>query len=495
MQPADQKPETHVWRRGLEPKIGLSGKLLLLTIPLILIAEILIYVPSIANFRLNRLNDRLAAANTAALVLDASPSGMVPDTLARQVLDSIDARAVAIKMGQQRRLLASSNLPTTVDHVVDMRNVTPWDAIIDAFVVMLESGNQTIRVMGPAEGNAQFIEVVIDEAPLRVAMYRFSSNLLLVSLTITSLTTALIYLALHFLFVRPMRRLTANMVNFRRDPESPASIVIPGPRGDEIGLAERELSDMQRDLVSMLHQKSRLAALGLAVSKINHDLRNLLASSQLLSDQLSSVPDPRVQRFAPKLVRSLERAIAFCQSTLSYGRAQEAAPDRRLILIEPVVNEVRETAGLATDGGVSSITWVTAIERGLTMDADPDQLFRVLLNLVRNAAQALESQPRSDAALQQIRITGRREGSVTILEVSDTGPGVPQKARDHLFEAFHGSVRAGGSGLGLAIAAELVRAHGGEINLVEGTLGATFRISIPDRPVDLHSLRNERARA
>ncbi|RJF76964.1 ATP-binding protein [Rhodopseudomonas palustris] len=495
MQAADQKPETHAWRRGLEPKIGLSGKLLLLTIPLILIAEILIYVPSIANFRLNRLNDRLAAATTAALVLDASPSGMVPDTLARQVLASIDARAVAIKMGQQRRLLASSNLPTAVDHVVDMRHVTPWAAIIDAFVVMLESGDQTIRVMGPAEGNAQFIEVVIDEAPLRVAMYRFSSNLLLVSLTITSLTTALIYLALHFLFVRPMRRLTANMMNFRRDPESPASIVIPGPRGDEIGLAERELSDMQRDLVSMLHQKSRLAALGLAVSKINHDLRNLLASSQLLSDQLSSVPDPRVQRFAPKLVRSLERAIAFCQSTLSYGRAQEAAPDRRMILIEPVVSEVRETAGLAADGGVSGITWVTAIERGLTMDADPDQLFRVLLNLVRNAAQALESQPRNDPSLQQIRIIGRREGSVTILEVSDTGPGVPQKARDHLFEAFHGSVRAGGSGLGLAIAAELVRAHGGEINLVEGTLGATFRISIPDRPVDLHSLRHERARA
>lgn len=495
MQTADRQPETHAWRRGLEPKIGLSGKLLLLTIPLILIAEILIYVPSIANYRLNRLSDRLAAANTAALVLDASPSGMVPDTLSRQILDSIDARAVAIKMGQQRRLLASANLPATIDHVVDMRDVTPWAAILDSFVVMFETGNQAIRVIGPAEGNAQFIEVVIDEAPLRIAMYRFSSNLLLVSLTITSLTTALIYLALHFLFVRPMRRLTANMVNFRRDPESPASIVVPGPRGDEIGLAERELSDMQRDLVSMLHQKSRLAALGLAVSKINHDLRNLLASSQLLSDQLSSVPDPRVQRFAPKLVRSLERAIAFCQSTLSYGRAQEAAPDRRIILIEPIVNEVRETAGLASDTSVSQVTWVSAIERGLTMDADPDQLFRVLLNLVRNAAQALESHADSDANLLQIRVIGRREGSVTVLEVSDTGPGVPQKARDHLFEAFHGSVRAGGSGLGLAIAAELVRAHGGDIKLVEGTIGATFRISIPDRPVDLRSLRNERARA
>jgi signal transduction histidine kinase len=249
---------------------------------------------------------------------------------------------------------------------------------------------------------------------------------------------------------------------------------------------------MQRDLVSMLHQKSRLAALGLAVSKINHDLRNLLASSQLLSDQLASVPDPRVQRFAPKLMRSLERAIAFCQSTLSYGRAQEAEPDRRMIPVEPIVVEVRETAGLASD---ASITWISAIERGLKVDADPDQLFRVLLNLVRNAAQALESRPSGDSGLHQIRVTGLREGAVAILEVSDTGPGVPAKARQHLFEAFQSSGRPGGSGLGLAIAAELVRAHGGDIQLVEGTIGATFRIVIPDRPVELQTIRNERARA
>jgi signal transduction histidine kinase len=358
--------------------------------------------------------------------------------------------------------------------------------------MMLETGNQTIRVVGPAPGGAQFIEVVVDELPLRQAMYRFSRNLLLVSLGIAVLTAGLVYLALHYLFVRPMRRLTAGLVAFHEDPESSSRIIVPSQRGDEIGVAERELSDMQRDLVSMLHQKSRLAALGLAVSKINHDLRNLLASSQLLSDQLASVPDPRVQRFAPKLMRSLERAIDFCQSTLSYGRAQEAAPDRRMIPVDPIVTEVRETAGLAAD---ASIAWISAIERGLTVDADPDQLFRVLLNLVRNATQALESRPRSDFASQQIRVTGRREGAVAILEVSDTGPGVPGKAREHLFEAFQSSGRPGGSGLGLAIAAELVRAHDGDIHLVEGTIGATFRIVIPDRPVELLSIRNERARA
>ena len=476
----------------LKRPLGLSGKLLLLTVPLVMIAGLMIYVPAIANFQMNRLNDRLAAANTAALVLDAAPSGMVPDSLARQILTSIGARAVAIKLGQQRRLLASADLPAAIDRDIDMQTTTAWSAIVDTFGIMLDRGDQAIRVVGPAPGGAQFIEVVIDEKPLRQSIYRFSRNLLLVSLLIAGLTAALVYLALHYLFVRPMRRLTASMVGFHENPESVARIIVPSQRGDEIGVAERELSAMQRDLLSMLHQKSRLAALGLAVSKINHDLRNLLASSQLLSDQLSSVPDPRVQRFAPKLVRSLERAIAFCQSTLSYGRAQEASPDRRMILIEPIAAEVRETAGLASD---ASITWISAIERGLMADADPDQLFRVLLNLVRNAAQALEGNPKSDPGSMQIRITGRREGAVAILEVSDTGPGVPQKTREHLFEAFQPSGSRGGSGLGLAIAAELVRAHGGEISLVEGTIGATFRIVIPDRPVELLSVRNERAMA
>ena len=491
MSVTDEGPDGERPCAKLPRRLGLSGKLLLLTIPLVMIAGMLIYVPAIANFRMNRLNDRLAAANTAALVLDAAPSGMVPDSLARQLLTSIGARAVAIKMGQQRRLLASADLPPSIDHDIDMRTMTVWQAITGSFQMMMETGDRTIRVVGPTPGTAQFIEVVIDEKPLRQSMYRFSRNLLVVSLLIAVLTAALVYFALHYLFVRPMRRLTASMVGFHENPESAARIIVPSQRGDEIGVAERELSAMQRDLVSMLHQKSRLAALGLAVSKINHDLRNLLASSQLLSDQLASVPDPRVQRFAPKLMRSLERAIAFCQSTLSYGRAQEAAPDRRMIGLEPVVAEVRETAGLASD---ATITWISAIERGLTVDADPDQLFRVLLNLVRNAAQALESNERSDPASMQIRVTGRREGAVAILEISDTGPGVPQKARENLFKAFQTSGRPGGSGLGLAIAAELVRAHGGEISLVEGTIGATFRIVIPDRPVELQSVR-ERARA
>jgi signal transduction histidine kinase len=294
------------------------------------------------------------------------------------------------------------------------------------------------------------------------------------------------------MIVGPTNRLTNNMVAFREDPENPARVVMPSGRSDEIGIAERELGAMQRDLASMLTQKSHLAALGLAVSKINHDLRNLLASAQLFSDRLASVPDPNVQRFAPQLMRSLERAIAFCQSTLSYGQVKEPPPDRKPVPLEALVEEVRETLGLSPE---SQVRWIASVERGLHVDADPDQLFRVILNLARNALQALESRAPNEPARDHLRVTGRREGAVAVIEVSDTGPGVAAQARTHLFEAFQGSTRRGGSGLGLAIAAELVRAHGGEIRLVDGTIGATFRLIIPDRAVDIGSRRGERARA
>ena len=472
-------------------RIGLSGKLLFLTILFVMVAEVLIYVPSIANFRINWLNDRLAAAHTAALVLDAAPSGMVPESLAKQILNSIGARAVALKMGDQRRLLAAANLPSKIENDIDMRDMPWWRATIDAFeVLFLDQPGDVIRVMGPAPMGGDFLEIILDEAPLHNAMLKFSVNILLLSLAISGITASLVFFALHYLLVRPMGRITANMVAFRADPENRSLIIAESGRQDEIGTAEEELAAMQRELASMLHQKNRLAALGLAVSKINHDLRNLLASAQLFSDQLSNLPDPKVQRFAPKLMRALERAIAFCQSTLSYGAAQEAPPERKTIEVEPLIEEVYEALGLGLD---VPIRWIVAVERGLTVEADHDQLFRALVNVARNAVQALEARGARDPARDQIRITGRREGAVAVIEVSDTGPGVSEKARTHMFQAFQGSTRSGGTGLGLAIAAELVRAHGGDIRLVPGTIGATFSITIPDRAVDLNSRRGVRA--
>jgi signal transduction histidine kinase len=475
-------------RRRLCPGLGLSGKLLLLTTVFVMVSEVLIYVPSIANFRIMWLKDRLAAAHTAALVLDAAPSGMVPESLAQQILDSIGAKSVVMKTEQQRRLLVTSRFsPDVVDQEVDVRDIKPMQAIIDAFkTLFISRSGDLVRAVGPAPRGGEFVEIVVEDGPLRRAMIDYSRNILLLSLVISVITAALVYLALLLLFVRPMHRITSNMMAFHRDPEAPDRIIVPSRRSDEIGMAERELASMQQDLVSMLKEKSRLASLGLAVSKINHDLRNLLSSAQLFSDRLAGLPDPRVQQFAPKLMRALERAIAYCQSTLSYGRAQEPPPDRHPVLLEIVVEEVRETLGLN-----GAIGWIAAVERGLVVDADHDQLLRVVLNLARNAVQALETRAPNDAARDQVRVTGRREGAVALIEVSDTGPGLSPKARAHLFEAFQASTRAGGSGLGLAISAELVRAHGGEIKLIDGTIGATFRFTIPDRAVDLRSWRRE----
>src|ERR1700728_1287418 len=265
------------------PRFGLSGKLLVLTILFVMIAEVLIYVPSVANFRVVWLKDRLATAYTAALVLDAAPNGVVSDALAKKILDSIGARAVAMKMGNSRRMLAVDDMPPTVAATSDMRTVYVFDAMLDA-------KNDVIRVVGPAPMGGEYIDLVMDEQPLRKAMLRYSTDILFLSLVISCITAALVYLALLYLFVRPMGRVTANMIAFRADPENSDRVIAPSARNDEIGTAERELATMQIELASMLHQKNRLASLGLAVSKINHDLRNLLASAQLFSERVRKIP-------------------------------------------------------------------------------------------------------------------------------------------------------------------------------------------------------------
>src|ERR1700677_5122697 len=169
-----------------------------------MLAEVLIYVPSIANFRVMWLNDRLASAYTAPLVLDAAPNGMVPDSLAKQILDSIGARAVAMKMGTQRRMLAVSDAPPPpITHVSDMRTVYTFDSIVDAFTVMLDPRKNVMRVVGPAPMGGDYIEIVMDEPPLRKGLLNYSVDLLLISLLISGLTAVLVYLTLHYMFVRP----------------------------------------------------------------------------------------------------------------------------------------------------------------------------------------------------------------------------------------------------------------------------------------------------
>ncbi len=470
----------------LSPVHSLSAKLLRLTVLSVLLAQVVIYVPSIANYRRTYLLDRLGAARTAALVLDAAPGGAVPGKLAEELLASAGAMAIAFKTGPARRLLSTETMPDKVDVVDDLRELNMIDAARQAFDALFAPNGRILRVMGEAVRDGTYVEIVMDETPLRASMLKFSRMILIISLVISVFTASLVFLAVYWLFVRPMRRLSRAMDAFRDDPENPDNVMPASSRRDEIGSMENDLRQLQRSLQDLLSQKSHLAALGLAVSKINHDLRNMLASAQLFSDRIADSADPTVQRFGPKLVQALDRAIAFCQSSLDYGRVQEPKPQRRDVNLFRLVEDTRDFLGLTPE---APIGFANAVDPDMVIDADPDQLLRVLTNLGRNAMQAMETRKPNLPERDRLRVVGRRAGSVAIIEVSDTGPGVPERARERMFEAFHGSARPGGTGLGLAIAAEILRAHGGTIQLVEGTLGATFRLVLPDRPVDIVTAR------
>jgi signal transduction histidine kinase len=467
---------------------GLSAKLLLLTILFVMVAEVLVFVPSVSNFRRQWLMERLAAAQIASLAAEAAPGGQLPSMLRDELLDSAKVKAIAVKRADSRVLIIEMDMPAEIGASFDLRDAS-WPALIgDALMVYVAPDDRVIRVVGePGFNPGETIDVVMEEGPLKAAMIRYGLDILGLSILISIITATLVYLSLDALLVKPMTKLTWNMVRFAQQPEDPSRIIAPSARRDEIGTAERELSAMQHELSETLSQKTRLAALGLAVSKISHDLRNMLSSAQLLSDRLAAVKDPTVQRLVPKLIASLDRAIRLCVQTLDFGQAQEAPPRRRRFELAPLVTEIGDSLGLPRDG---VIDWTLDIEDRLEVDADRDQLYRVLSNLCRNAVQALESEMGGGGV---IMIVARREGAVAIIDVADTGPGVPDKARARLFQAFQTVARKGGSGLGLAIAAELVQAHGGQIALINNVGGATFRVTIPDVVIELERARQRRA--
>ena len=461
-------------RRGA----SLSVRLFALTVVFVTLTEVLIYVPSLANFRTAWLADRLGVADAASVVLAGSTVTEISRDVQDGLLNAVGAIAIAVRTGTASYLIATEDMPPAIDEVVDLHAVGPLGGIGEAIATLTATEPRILRVIGASQSGNQ-LELVISDRALRDAMLSYSANIFWLSLLASVIAGGLLYFVINRLFVRPMRRLTDNMVAFSAAPEDTSRVIAPSGRGDEIGTAEEHLATMQQALQGTLREQRHLADLGLAVSKINHDLRNMLASAQLLSDRLTSLPDPNVQRFAPKLIATLDRAIAYCQTTLAYGKAREEAPARRLVDLSRLVDDVADSLGLI---GHAVIGFENRVPHGLEVDADPDQLFRVLVNLCRNALQALEGNA-DPAIVRRIVVSAERDGGKVTISVADTGPGVPERARAHLFRAFQGSVRPGGTGLGLAIAAELIRAHGGSIALVEsGQPGATFAITIPDRP-------------
>lgn len=452
---------------------SLSGRFLILTTVFVMLAEILIFVPSIARFREDFLLNRLERAQIASLALLADD--MLADDLEAELLANAGVYNVVLRRDEVRQLMLSSPITGRIVQTFDLRDAGPLVLIRDATRRLFTVENEVIRVIGePVKGAGLLIEVTLDSDPLRVAMTDYGLRILGLSFVISIITASFLFLAVRVVLVRPIKSVVGYMQRYASAPEDARGIISPNSKVTELREAEEALQKLQTDLTQVLKQRERLAQLGGAVAKVSHDLRNILTSAQLFTDRIETSDDPLVARMAPKLVNSITRAVSLCESTLAFGRAEEPAPTLTMVPLHSLADDVAASEKLAVADACVEIA--NEVPEDLVARADPEQLFRVVMNLVRNARQALVASGKPG----QITITGRESESDWCLEIRDNGPGLPPKARENLFTPFQGGVRKGGSGLGLAISQELVRGHGGDLLLKDtGPDGTVFEIRLP----------------
>ncbi len=469
---------------------SLSGRILLLVLLYLMVAGALVYFPSVARYHRELLSNRIESAELAVLPFTEAPGAQLSQELREQLLTRAGVLAIVLRGGGQHELFligeeeppaieAVYNTGTT-DFITEMRDVLRCLTAPTGRIIRIDS--QTALLEGLT------IFVVANEDSIRTALLSYSIRAIGISAFIAAVIALLLLSSLYFVVVNPMRRLTEAMVRFRADPEDPSRIHVPSGRGDEIGVAEHELGTSQREIYGFLQQKTRLAQLGTAVAKIQHDLRNILSSAQIASDRLAASDDPIVRRIAPRLVGALDRATTLATDTLRYGKAKETPPTRRRIFLAPIVDEV--AAAVFPEN--SALSFENRVSSNIQVDADPEQFYRILLNLVTNARQALDSKNvRSkrqsghifvDAVCKSGRDSDNKFGGIKII-VGDDGPGIAPAMREKLFEPFSGTTQCGGTGLGLSIARELARAHGGDVTLCStGKSGTQFQVFIPNLP-------------
>ena len=446
---------------------GLSARLLALTVAFVMVSEVLIFLPSLSRDRLAYFENRIDAAHLAIFALEATPDNMVSQDLANMILAHVGARGIVVHKANNTTLMLDSESPPRIDATFDLRTGGVLMPMADALATLWRGGDRVLRVLAVSPKDPHVVvEVLLDERPLRRELWAFAVRIFGVSILISAITGLLLYASLRSLLVTPLLRLIGSMMAFREDPEDGSRVIVPTARSDELGLAQRELATMQETVRLALRQKERLAALGTAVAKINHDLRNILSTARLVTDGLAGSAAPEVRRVAPRLLDAIDRAVALCTRTLRFTGEVARPLQRRRFALADLVDELALLLERA-DG----FSLVNEVPPTLAADADRDQLFRVLQNLALNAA---------ESGARHLFVRAREDGDGLVIEAVDDGPGLPPKARENLFRPFAGSARPGGTGLGLAIAREVMRAHGGEIVLAESTgAGTAFVLRLP----------------
>jgi len=455
--------KTTLWR-------GLSGRALAITLSLALVVQLVLLSSAFVTRWSDSLNERLAAALVAAFVQEAAGTKMISEPLQMELLKVTSVHSIVLKKQDFRQLVLTDGRIVPINGRIDLRTAGFFSRFYEALQTLRRGGQGELQVIGPIQKMpGEFIEIVISETEL----YAELKDVLVSGLVTAFIFAACIGLALFWVLrrslVAPVQRLTGAMIRFAEDPEDPANTLTAWNRYDEIGTAAKQLRDLQLRLRNLLGEKKRLADLGAAVARINHDLRNLFATMQLVSDTLERVDDPRVQRAAPRLVRALERGIALCESTLEYGRTGDIETRLSRAPLRPTLEEAVDQFRT----GHPKITFHIAVSEDTQATFDADHMFRIISNLTRNALAVVPE----DGALWIDATQGKETVSVFI---KDNGPGVPKHVQKTLFDAFSKSASRGGSGLGLAISRELARAMGGDLSLDHsGEDGTRFKLTLP----------------
>jgi len=455
----------------------LSGKVLLMTIAFVMLAELVIFIPSAALFRQDWLAERAESAGLLTLALTGVPDYEGSEILAKQFMQDTDVVMLLAKRDGMTELILGMP-PEDAEFEIIQLQETRRPLFRDAFRTFFDEGPGYLRIqsVSPVPGQ-EMLEFIVPKDKLNSAMRNYFERIFYLSLAISLIVGFLLYLALSFMIVRPVRKLAMGLAEFREDPEIRRNKV-PSKRRDEIGMLEREFYDMKQSVRASLKQQDRLATLGLAVAKINHDLRNVLTSAQLVSDRMAMDKEERVANMGQRLVRTVDRGIKLCTETLNYTTSKEDPPDfetlRLSTLLEEVAGDTLETFGT----GPRTVKFKNRIKTGLEVSADPDHTYRIFSNLFRNAGQAMAS-VREDDVLRQLIVDAKKEGDFVKVSITDTGPGIPEHKQEDLFTAFASASGNGSTGLGLTISKELAKSQGGDLILEKSSAeGTVFGVSL-----------------
>ena len=476
------EPAQRGGRRVLWPG-GLSARLLLATLLVVVLANAVIVPVLLANRQRDWLSEKVAAGELASFVVSV-PQGKVTQPVKQQILKAAGLVAVNVQAdGVMREVLAPAK-QRKADYGIDLRQEDLLSQMSGALDTLFGGGDRLVQVKArPHYLSGELVEIVVPDNPLQSILVDNARELLLGAILTSVMAGALVYLFLTFFLIRPIQRITRSMERFRADPEDPAAHLPPSGRHDEIGRAEVELDRMQLDLSAALASRARLAALGEAVAKINHEMRNMLTSAQLASERLATSGDPVVARTLPRLERALERAVTLAANVLDFGRSEEPPPAPRPAPLRAALETAAEDAQLSdAQTPEGRVRLVTSIDESAQVLADPDLLHRILVNLMRNAREAIDGAPAKNG-VGTVSASLTVSDGVSVIRLADDGPGLPERAQANLFQPFKGSARRGGAGLGLAISRELAQAHGGDLTLVEtGPACTVFDLRLPGAP-------------